>query len=347
MIVQNMATSDGNPIIVDAHNDLLLEVAFRTFRRGEENAFSTYWLPHLKSGGVWLQVCALYADLPTLPEGALREVLGQIAAYERSLRESDADVLAVRTSSDLERVERRERIGLLLALEGAESLGYDPWMIEVFWRLGVRMVGLTWNRRNPFADGAAEDDAGGLSKLGRQLVDRCLDIGLVIDVAHASVRTFWDVLERLEGAPVVCSHAACRAVFDHPRNLGDDQLRALADAGGVLGIMQHPINVDPDRPTIGRVIDHLDHAVEVMGIEHLGLGADFTQQVVRATGWVEPPDSLLPPSMRGDAAIDDLAGPQDFPNLVAELQRRGYEGSRLEAVLGANLLRVLHRALPA
>lgn len=334
------------PRIVDAHNDLLLEVAFRSFRRGEPDAFATHWLPHLRDGGVALQVCALYADLPTLPESALREVLRLVAAYERGLRESDDEVLAVRTRADLDRVERGGRIGLLLALEGAESLGYDPWMAEVFWSLGVRMIGLTWNRRNPFADGAAENGDGGLSELGRRLVDLCVELGMVLDLAHASERTFWDVLERLDGAPVVCSHAACRSVFDHPRNLTDDQLRGLAQAGGVLGIMQHPINVDHERPTIDRVVDHLEHAVAVMGVEHVGLGSDFTQQAVRAVGWVGPPDALLPPSMQADAAIEDLAGPQDFPNLVAVLRRRGFEGERLDAVLAGNLFRVLREALP-
>lgn len=341
-----MPLSAHSPRIVDAHNDLLLEVAHRSFRRGERNAFGTHWLPHLREGGVMLQVCALYADLPTLPESALRETLRLVAAYERAARENQRDVTAVRTRADLERVERGERIGLLLALEGAESFGYDPWMAEIFWNLGVRMIGLTWNRRNPFADGAAENGDGGLSLLGKRLVDLCVELGMVVDLAHASERTFWEVLERVAGGQVVCSHAACRSVFDHPRNLTDDQLRGLAQAGGVLGIMQHPINVDHERPTIDRVVDHLEHAVEVMGIAHVGLGSDFTQQTVRAVGWVEPADALLPPSIQADAAIEQLAGPQDFPNLVATLRRRGFDGERLEAVLAGNLLRVLREALP-
>jgi membrane dipeptidase len=333
--------------IVDAHNDLLLEVAFRTFREGEAAAFASHWLPHLQQGGVALQVCALYADLPTLPEGALREVLGEVVAFERSIRESHADVIAVRSRSDLVAVERGERIGLMLALEGAEALGYDPWMAEIFWLLGVRMIGLTWNRRNPFADGAAETAGGGLSELGKKLVDLCVDLGMVVDLAHAGERTFWEVLERVGDRPVVVSHAACRSIFEHPRNLTDAQLSAVADKGGILGVMQHPLVVDASAPTIDRVVDHIDHAVEVMGIEHVGFGSDFTQQAIRAVGWVAPPDSLLPESMRLDAAIEDLAGPQDFPNLVEALRRRGYEGERLQAVLGGNFLRLLRASLPA
>jgi membrane dipeptidase len=100
------------------------------------------------------------------------------------------------------------------------------------------------------------------------------------------------------------------------------------------------------QPTLDRVVDHIDHAVEVMGGEHVGLGSDFTRQLVRALNWIEPPDALVPEGMRADAAIADLAGPEDFDHLVAALERRGYEGSRLRAVLGENLLRVFRQALP-
>jgi membrane dipeptidase len=130
------------------------------------------------------------------------------------------------------------------------------------------------------------------------------------------------------------------------RNLNDDQLRGLAAAGGVLGIMHHPICIDHEEPTIDRVVDHVEHAVEVMGFEHVGLGSDFTRQTVRAVGWDERADALLPSSMAVDAAIDGLAGPEDFPNLVRALRQRGFEGSRLRSVLGGNLLRVFREALP-
>ena len=336
----------ASALVVDAHNDLLLELAFRSRRHGEANPFATHWLSHLQVGGVALQVCPVYVDLPFLPEGGLREALAQIAAFHRAVRENAESVVAVRTRRDLDGLESGERIGLMLSLEVAEPLGYDPWMAEVAWELGVRMMSLTWNRRNPFADGAAESGVGGLSELGRQLVDRCVELGVVLDLAHASQQTYWDVLERAPDAPVVVSHAACRAVHDHPRNLSDDALRALADRGGIVGMMLHPLAVDSAEPTLDRVVDHIDHAVELIGIEHVGLGSDFTRQLVRALNWVEPPDALVPAGMKTDAAIEDLAGPEDFPNLVAALRRRGYEDDRLRALLGENFLRLFRRALP-
>ena len=262
------------------------------------------------------------------------------------MRENADSVAAVRTRADLDVVESGERIGLMLSLEGAEPLGYDPWMADVMWELGVRMISLTWNRRNPFADGAAESGARRPERAGpatRRQVRRARHD------PRPRARLGADVPGRprpLHDAPVVVSHAACRAVHDHPRNLSDDALRALADRGGIVGIMLHPLAVDSAQPTLDRVVDHVDHAVELMGIEHVGLGSDFTRQLVRALNWVEPPDALLPEGMKTDAAIEDLAGPEDFPNLVEALRRRGYEDERLRAVLGENLMRLFRRALP-
>lgn len=332
-------------MIVDAHNDLLLELAFRALRRHEPDPFGRHWLEPLREGGVALQVCPAYCDLPYLPEGALREVLGQIAVFNRTVRDHGDQVIAVRTRSDLAVVERGERIGLMLSLEGAEPLGYDPWMAELMWELGVRMMSLTWNRRNPFADGAAESPSGGLSALGRKLLELCADLGMIIDLAHLGEASYWEALEHGTDAAFVVSHAACRALCDHPRNLTDDQLRALAERGGVLGIMMHPIVIGSGA-TIDRVIDHVDHAVSVMGIDHVGLGGDFTRQVVRAVGWIGPPDALLPPELAPDAAIEGLAGPEEYPHLIQAMTRRGYVGESLEAILHGNLIRLFRKALP-
>jgi membrane dipeptidase len=328
-------------LIADAHNDLLIEVAWRE-DQGEENPFAEHWLPKLEAGGVTLQVCPLYADLEHLPEGALRVVLKQAAAFVRSVRANRPHVRAVRARGDLD----GEGIGLLLSMEGAEPFGSTPALVDAFWEVGVRMASLTWNRRNAFADGAAE--RAGLSEIGRELVDRLVDLGIVLDVAHASEATFWEMLERSGRAPVVASHSCCRAVCDTPRNLSDDQLRAIAERGGVVGMMALPLVVDPARPTIERFVDHLDHAVAVAGWEHVGLGGDFIAQLFASgAARISPRDqTLLPPGLTIDQPLEGLAGPEDYGALVAALRARGYDGERLDGILRGNLVRVLREALP-
>ena len=310
-------------MIADAHVDLLMEVAYRERRLDESDVFASTWLPLLQQGGVGLQVCPVYVDIVVQPEGALREALSLAASFHRALRECDARVVQISTAADLDAVEAGERIGLMLSLEGVECFGVETWPADVFHALGVRMAGLTWNRRNAFADGAAED-GGGLSRLGRELVDRLVSLGVILDLAHASRGTFAEILERAGGAPVLCSHGACRVVYDTPRNLDDDQLRSLADGRWALRA-----DAAPHRDRAGaqdarrgrrppRARDRGD------GARRVCLGGDFTQRLWEA---MPPPpetkDGLLPPGITPGLGIEGLTGPEHYPALVERLGGAG------------------------
>jgi len=332
-------------VIADAHLDLLLELAHREVRFGETGSFARTWLPLLEAGGVGLQVCPVFVELERQPEGTLREALGQATCLLRAVRENPDRVIQVRSCADLDTVERGERLGLMLSLEGVEQFGYELWPAETFWELGARMAGLTWNRRNPYSDGSAE--TGGLSRLGRALVDRLTGLGVILDLAHASPAAFAEILERVGDAPVICSHAACRAVHDHPRNVDDEQLRALAGHGGLFGLMVHPLVIGQEQRTIDRVIDHLEHAIEICGVGHVCLGGDFTTRLSQ----VLPPmpdlaDGLMPPGLQPGAGIEGLKGPEDYPALLAALRARGWDEATIDAVTRGNLFALLRRALP-
>jgi membrane dipeptidase len=329
-------------VIVDAHNDLALELVLR---REEPNPFARHWLPHLRAGGVVLQVCPLYAaDQP--PDRARETALDQAAELHRALRENPEDVFQVRTQGDLDLVGADGRIGLMLSMEGVEPLEGDPAVFDEFWDLGVRMVGLTWNFPNDFAGGIDSPERG-LTERGRELVDLLGERGAVLDLAHASEPTFVEAVERARR--VVVSHAGCRALRDHPRNLADDQLSALAARGGILGLMALALVVG-EPPTIERLVDHVDHAVEAMGIEHVGLGADFIDQVdaLEVALGKEQTEAMNEARRVGGGRLGlrDLQGPEDYPRLVEALERRGYEGDRLARILSGNLLRLVREALP-
>ena len=331
-------------MIVDAHNDLLLELALR---RDEPDAFARRWLPKLDEGGVALQVCPIYAA--DAPAGEARERARiEAGEFDRAVRENGDRVLQVRSRGDLDAV-GGARIGLMLSLEGAEPLEGDVSAFDELWERGVRMVGLTWNHANEFAAGI-DEPGGGLTELGRRLVDRLVERGAIIDLAHASERTFAEVLERASAAAVVVSHAGCRAVNETPRNLSDAQLEALAERGGVLGMMALGLVVHPARPTVERLIDHVDHAVAVMGIEHVGLGTDFIDQVAdaEAEAGMEPADVLRSARVANGGrsfGLDGLTGPEHFGVLVEGLRRRGYDADRLDAIRAQNFLRVFRAAL--
>ena len=334
----------GSPSLraVDAHNDLAGELLQR---RGEATVFSREWLP-LKHGDVALTVGAVnVVDSGEPAQEHLRIALQLIATILGAVAETDSDVVAIRDAADIRAVQAdRSRIGLMLGLEGLEPLGGDPLLADVFFELGVRCFGMTWNVRNAFACGLGEAADDGLTPVGRQLLAILSELDCVVDLSHASPRTVTEALELLPPGRAFVSHAGCRAVYDTPRNLSDDQLRAMADHGGVLGVLGHPVGVDTREPTVGRMIDHIDHAVEVMGIDRVGIGPDFFRRLARARKLVAG-QAGLPAELPPDAVIEGFEGPEAYPNLAAALRARGYGDDQVAAICGANLLEFFAAAL--
>ena len=234
----------------------------------------------------------------------------------------------------------------MLSLEGVECFGVETWPADVFHALGVRMAGLTWNRRNAFADGAAEE-GGGLSRLGRELVDRLVALGVILDLAHASRGTFAELLERADGrAGAVLARRLPRRLRHPAQPRRRPTAGPIADAGGLFGLMLHPIAIGPERLTLDGVVDHLEHAVSVMGLERVCLGGDFTQRLWDA---MPPPpetkDGLLPPGVTPGLGIERLTASEHYPALVEHLDAR-WGDEEVAAVTADNLVRFLRAALP-
>lgn len=326
-----MRRGDQIPV-ADGHSDLLQELVFAE-EHGEDDPFRARWLEQLQDGGVALQVCAVYEAPQVDADAAFRQVLRQVASFHAAV-ESNPEVSAVDGRRDVGEVGSGV-LGLLLAIEGVSSFGEDIWPVDLLARLGVRVLAPTWNEQNAFAHGCDHD--GGLTELGRRLIDRVPSLGMVIDLAHASPQTMTDVLERAPEGAVFVSHASCRAVHDHRRNLDDAQLTAIAEHGGVVCLMPHPLVVDPGRPTMDRFIDHVDHAVSVVGADRVGLGGDFLKQIAQAT-------EMGHHSQDGvdiEATVEGLEGPRDYPRLLEALRAHGYSAADVDGIAGGNLLRFL------
>jgi membrane dipeptidase len=320
-------------VIVDAHTDVLLELVVRDGEPPEfelalrGGVFEGYWLPRLTGGGVRVQICPLYGEGARRSD-ARERTLAQLAEFHRAVEENAEHVCHVRTRADLD----DPRLRLVLSMEGVEPLEGDPGAFDEWYQRGVRTASLTWNHANDFAGGVATPTQG-LTERGRSLVRRFAELGVVLDLAHASEQTWRDVLE--EEISFSVTHANCRAVCDQRRNLADWQLEALAERGGVLGLMAIAWAVDPDTPTLSRWLDHFDHAVAVMGIEHVGLGGDFVDQL--------PPNEQT----KSRLALEGFTAPDHYPLLAAALRERGYDGAGLEAILSGNWLRILGEMLSA
>lgn len=206
---------------------------------------------------------------------------------------------------------------IMLAIENGAALEGDLANLQHFADRGIVYMTLCHNGDNDICDSAKGNHThNGLSKFGRQVVREMNNLGIVIDLSHADEKTFYDVLE-LSKKPVVCSHSCCRALCDHPRNLTDQQMRDLADHGGVMQLTLYPGFLRSDgEATIDDVIAHLDHAVEIMGVEHVGLGTDFD----------------------GDGGVRGLFDASDLMQFTRRLLDRGYSERDLNRIWSYNFL---------
>jgi membrane dipeptidase len=283
-----------------------------------------------------------------------------IAAAEALAARHPLRFRLVRNGSELDAARSAGAIAGFLGIEGGHALGESLATLEALFARGLRCLTLVWNNHLSWIrscqPGAGAGVPAGLAAFGREVVRRMNELGIVVDLSHAGERAFFDALET-SIAPVIASHSGCRALHDHPRNLSDDQLRALARQGGVAGIVFHPPFLDAAAKTeaervhklpeyaglaaaapmakflaqqrvmrslaapfpLARLVEHVEHAVEVAGIEHVGLGSDF--------------DGIE----RGPAGLEDASG---YACLAEALAKRGFSDEELLALLGGNMERV-------
>ncbi|TJY43112.1 membrane dipeptidase [Cohnella pontilimi] len=226
----------------------------------------------LRQGGVTLQVFALFLPqaLPRTPENMLRAVelyFSGVLAHP--------DLMPVLRSQEVDAAGKMGKIGALLSIEGVDGLQGHFWMLRLLHRMGVRLLGPTWNHANWACDGAGEPRGGGLTKAGRQLVQECERLGILIDVSHLSDNGFWDVAETAN-RPFFASHSNVRALRTHSRNLTDDQVRALIAVGGIIGVTFVPwFLTDPEPASIQHILRHVDHICALGGERHIAFGSDF------------------------------------------------------------------------
>lgn len=327
--------------VVDTHNDLLMLVSRRPPGR-QAAYFREHWLPQLRAGGVDVQVLPVYIDDDFRPEGALRQTLRMLEAGHRVTAANADAVQLCRTSEEIDAALAAGRIACLLALEGCEAIGVHIELFETMHRLGVRMVSFTHFGRTALADGSAEDDAGSrLTAAGVDAVKLLESLGILMDVSHLSAAGVDHVLE-LATRPVVASHSSAHAMHAHHRNLTDERLKGIAASGGVIGVNFFYGFIDPASPTVGRLVDHIEHIASVVGIEHVALGPDFVKEI-----YDELPlaDDDIPYDLDGRKAIPGLEGPAGLPLVTAEMVGRGWRSEDIRRVLGDNWLRVFRGTL--
>ncbi|GAA2375234.1 dipeptidase [Streptomyces carpaticus] len=356
--------------VVDGHNDLpwalRVQVGYDLDRRDiatDQSAHLHTDLPRLRAGGVGAQFWSVYTRSDFAGDEAVSSTLEQIDAVRQLLDRYPADLAPATTADDMERARAEGRIASLMGAEGGHSINNSLATLRALYALGVRYMTLTHNDTIDWADSATDEPRHqGLSAFGEEVVREMNRIGMLVDLSHVSADTMRDAL-RVSEAPVIFSHSSARAVCDHPRNIPDDVLAALPANGGVAMATFVPKFVLPEavewtrradenmraqglhhldtteagmrvqrafeerhpRPmaTPATVADHLDHMREVAGIDHLGLGGDFDGTAFLPEG------------------LDSVAG---YPNLIAELLRRGWSDADVAKLTWHNAVRALRDA---
>jgi membrane dipeptidase len=326
-------------VVGDAHNDLLMLVVRRP-RAVWATYFRDHWYPQLREGGIDLQVLPVFVDAEFRPEGALRETLRMVEAAHR-IAEGNADVVALcRTGAEIDAALASGRIALVLALEGCPQVDDDLELLQTLSRLGVRAVSFTHFGRTMLADGSAEDSTGSrLTRSGVEAVGLLEDLDVLVDVSHLGRSGVDHVLE-LATRPVIATHSSAHALRRHHRNLTDDQLRGVASTGGVVCVNFFGGFLTDGKPTVEHLVDHIAHVAAVAGEDHVGLGSDFTAEVVDE----KVPACDRPLTVEGvdaEITIPGLEGPAGMPMVTDALLRRGLAEPLVRKVLGSNLVRVL------
>lgn len=310
-------------LILDAHIDTL----FRLVDSQEtlETAAGHVNLGHFRQSKQGAQFFAAFIA-PQFYHGlALHRTMEMIDVFWQMLEQFPDDLAFAGSARDIVSANEQGKFACLLAIEGGEALEGKLAHLRLFYRLGVRLITLTWNHRNQLASGQVEGDkGGGLSLTGRRVVEEMNRLGMLIDVSHLNDPGFWDVVE-LSKSPIVASHSNARALCNHPRNLTDGQIKALADGGGVIGVNFCPAFLtNSGQATAEHVLDHIDYLVKEGGVDCVGLGSDYD-------GITSTPQGL-----------EDWGKLPQLPDL---LQQRGYSSDAVEKIMGGNWLRVCRQVL--
>jgi membrane dipeptidase len=288
-----------------------------------------------RGGGVFLSVNAGYAP------HTFSDAVALLRHY-RAAVDAHPDLELATNLDEVEAISRAGRIAVAFDLEDSAPLDGDLNNLATLMGLGVRTLLPTYNHANRAGSGCLDAMNGGLTAWGRSLVSEMNSVGVVPDGSHCSARTGLDMCEVSSG-PVIYSHSCMRAVWEHPRNITDDQARACAVTGGVIGITGVGIFLGPNTPTLEAMTRHLEYAVDLVGIDHVGVSTDFSFDFADFVDEVVRNPHLFDDSYTRWGPIQWMP-PETFLGLDEHLRRRGWSVPDIQAVLGGNFHRVAQQA---
>ncbi len=305
-------------IIVDTHCDTLTKI----MEQNENLAKNTCHvdLERMKRYDKFVQFFAAFIDPAYYGGNAMKRAVQIIDQCYKQINLYNHDVTLCCNYDEIMAAHTANKIAALLSIEGGEALQGDISALRIFYKLGVRSLCLTWNHRNEIADGVEDGTSkGGLTPFGREAIKEMNRLGMLVDVSHISEYGFWDVIN-LTSTPLIASHSNSKTICNHLRNLTDEQIIAVKNNGGVIGINLYPEFLhDTSNASITDIIKHIEHIVSLTGFDHIGLGADF--------------DGV-------ERLPNGINGVEDIYEIFDELMRLNYPEDFISNFAGQNFLRV-------
>jgi len=328
--------------IVDLHFDMPMDLYEK---RDRANVLSTDYLPELEAGGVGVLGAAIYIEDRYMPEMSLRIALDQISRLYAEVEQCVRFAIC-KSYQEIRSARKDRKIVLLITMEGVEPLGTDLSLLRVFCELGVRVVGLTHARRNAAGDGGIFASIGssrdGLTPFGRDVIRECEALGVIVDLAHISPAGFEDILAIATKPPIV-SHTNARRYYDIERNISDEQIKMIGERRGVIGVNSVLVSPKKEESTLDRYIDHIEHVINLIGIDGVGIGFDFFEFIY--SQWPESARKELAAKFTTPHFIPDLHNHSHARNLTRRLIERGFSDEDIEKILRGNWMRVFEELL--
>lgn len=316
--------SNSERIICDLHCDTLLRLA-KGQSLAEDSEKGHLDLPKLKRGGINVQVFACWISPKYLSHQANNKLLKLIDLFYQEIDKNSNEISLATGLEEIQRITTSGKIAAILAIEGGHSLALEGNLANLrnFYRLGVRILTLTWNNSNEIGTAAADKRIRkfGLTPFGQEVIREMNRLGMIIDLSHVSEKTFWNVM-KITRKPVIASHSCVKALNEHFRNLSDKQICALAKSGGLIGINFCPGFLSRNRrpSDVESVVEQIDYIKNLVGIDYVAIGSDF--------------DGI-------SKVPRELEDASKIPNLIKTLQKRKYAEEEINKVLAENFLRVL------
>ncbi len=315
-------------MIFDAHSDTLTDFTNKILK-GENNIFKKYHYQNFIKGKIEGSIFVIWVEKENYNR-AVDRVKEIQSSLKKELEYCNDVIKIVKSYDEIIEAKKANKIYIILGFEGLISIGDNLDIIDNYYEYGIRHASLTWNEENSLATGIRGDSNRGLTALGKKAIKKMNDNGIIIDVSHLNDKSFFDCLDTTE-KPIIASHSNSRKLCNHMRNLTDEQLKAIRDLNGVVGLNSYKEFIDSDKTkqNIDRAIDHIKYIAEKIGVDHIGLGFDYNE-------YLDDDDTPF---------IEGLENASKSYSIIEKLEKNGFNKEEIEKIAYKNFHRIIKEIL--